>query len=781
MSQVRLSLGPAGAPSAGRLLVALLDDNGQAIHQEEIAAETVAAEEVVTLAFAPQIDSAGRAYTLRLIPGEASSSGLLIGRDQQDRYPGLLRRGEMVLPGDLAMEWHYQPTVGVLAGQAARGLARYGLPLMIYVGLWTLPGLALLLLLRLKTDEAWSLTRWLASAVVLSGAVLVILPQFTTLAGLRLGPWAVWGLLLLSLAVLGGAWRRNGWRVPLPHPEGAIVLYLAILGLVVASRFAAIAPASAPMWGDSVHHALITQMVLDQGGIPDSYEPYVPLESFTYHVGFHLLCAWLAWSVLPGMPLLSAPASVLLGGQLLNVWAVVAVGLLAEGLTTQRSAGRRPRQGKLAPAGATVAAALAIGVAGLVSPVPAFYVNWGRYTQLAGQIFLPAALLWGLSDWQAGRPRRSLLPVTLALAAMALSHYRVVLMYAVALPVLVALLFWQVGSGPRGALLRVAGRATISGVLAGLLALPWYARIASGLLVQRVQSLTTLSGQPNSTLQSYNDLGSLTAHVPQSMWVGAGLAALWLVLRRRGSIPFLLGGWVGGLFLLSNPYTFLRLPGTGLINNFMIQIGLYIPLSVLIAIGAVDAVSWLRTRTPVPVLPLRAAVAIAVLAVAVPAAWQQSQIVDVRTFAMQVPLDEAAVHWITHHTPPSARFHINGFPAFGGGVVAGADGGWWLWLSARRETTVPPMVYDTERGQVPTFRDEVNGRFARLQAVQGDPAALAAALRVEGIEYLYVGAQQGRVGLPPEVVPLDPIALANSTAFETVFTNDFAWVFRVRQ
>jgi hypothetical protein len=51
---------------------------------------------------------------------------------------------------------------------------------------------------------------------------------------------------------------------------------------------------------------------------------------------------------------------------------------------------------------------LAVLAAGLLTPMPMYYVNRGRYTQLAGQVVLPAALWSAMEAVEAPRrdPRR---------------------------------------------------------------------------------------------------------------------------------------------------------------------------------------------------------------------------------------------------------------------------------------------------------------------------------------------------------------------------------------
>ncbi len=767
LRQVTLFLATYARQNQGELTFTLLDAAGQVVHEEHFDAASVVDNGLRGFLFDPQPRSAGRAYTVRLTGDAPPGAGITAWSDTTERYPGRLRFDGEVLPGDLAIKWYYEIPPSLLLARATSGLARYGVRLFLALLLWTLPGWALLAWVRRGDDEPWSVQRLLASSVALSGALLLVVPQATLLLPLRLGPWALWLLIFLAGAGLLLA-RRRGWPLgPTIPPDGVTVLYLALLALVAASRFLAIHEVAAPMWGDGVHHTLITQLVLDRGGIPDNYLPYAPLQSFTYHAGFHLLCGWLAWALLPGMSALSAPEATLLGGQLLNVWAVMMVGLLAEGLARRSGDAQRGRW----------AGVLALLLAGFFSPIPAFYVNWGRYTQLAGMIFLPPAVLWSLW-WEPTRPRR-VLPIVLVLAALALSHYLVLMMYLVLLPLLVALLLWHFRARGR-ALLRVAGQAAVGALVCLLLILPWYVNLLGGVLAQRLAQAPAQVTNPATVLSGNNVFGDITTHVPEPLLALAALALLWLLLRRAWGVALLMGGWVVMWFVLANPYLLLRLPGTGLVNNFMIQISLYLPLAATAALGLADVAFWLLSRLRLPTRPLGALAAGGVLLLALRGLGPQMALVDMRHFAMQTPQDQQAATWIQQHTPPNARFHITGFPAFYNSVVAGTDGGWWLWLSARRETTVPPMVYDSERGPTPDYRRLVNERHARLRAAQGEPERLAAALRAEQVEFVYVGAQQGRIGLPGDATPLDPLALASSPAFETVYSDDFVWVFRVR-
>jgi hypothetical protein len=258
------------------------------------------------------------------------------------------------------------------------------------------------------------------------------------------------------------------------------------------------------------------------------------------------------------------------------------------------------------------------------------------------------------------------------------------------------------------------------------------------------------------------------------------VAFVWLALRRKAA-GWLLGGWVLTLVVLANPYTFLRLPGTGLVNNFTIQIALYLPLAALVAVALADLGGWIGRRRAAPGRPLGVAAALAVLLLALPGIWEATGEVEPAGYAMAFSPDLRAAAWIEENTPEDAVFHINGFPAFGGTAIAGSDGGWWLWYGARRATTVPPMLYDTERSFEPQYREQVVTRFLALEAVEQEPAALAARLRDYGISHVYIGARQGQVGLTPGEMPLDAVALATSDQFQLLYTDGLVWVFEVEE
>ena len=746
------------APPGNTLTLTLLDGAGATVARQRFDAVP---QGDLALDFPTQPDSANQGYRLRI---ESTGGAAQLAALSTDRTAGHLRLNDDVQRGDLALAWYSQATAQHLLGHAATVAQRFVWPLLLSALLWWLPGWLIVAWLRRgePAQDPWSLAMLATSSGLLSAALLVLLPLWTTQVGLRLGPWAFWLIVGVSLIGLLLAQVRRWPLRPTIRPDGLSLLYLFVVLMLVISRLAPLDGLAGAMWGDGVHHSLIVDLVMRDGGVPSDYAPLVPLTSFSYHVGFHLLCAWLGWAVPPGGAPLDPTTATLLGAQWLNIWDVLAVGLLAEALCQQTGRASWGRRANL----------LAVLVAGLLLSMPGFYANWGRFTQLAGQLFFPAAVAWLL--WlRADRPRRWL-PLVLILAALAIAHYRVVMMWAVALPPLLFLL----RRGPwRGQRLRLIGQGLVAALAVAILVAPWFVSVALGQLDEQMATMLNNSAAPNAVLKAYNSPPLPWQFYPRWLLALAASSALWLIVKRQragGLMVALVALW----YLLSNPYTLLRLPGTGIVNNFMIDIALYIPLAVLI--GVAGAGLWQQSRTALPSGPPALAGALLIGALALGGLGRQTVQIAPQIYGMQTRPDVEAARWIATNLPRDAMIHINGFPAFGGGVVVGSDGGWWLWQSAERATTVPPIVYDKERGPTPTYTAEVNARHAALrEAAQQSPQALADALQGDGIDYLYIGAMQGRVGLPGDEVALDGQALLDSGAFALRYDNDFAQLFEV--
>jgi len=285
------------------------------------------------------------------------------------------------------------------------------------------------------------------------------------------------------------------------------------------------------------------------------------------------------------------------------------------------------------------------------------------------------------------------------------------------------------------------------------------------------RQLTTAPGQLSPFARQYNAIGDLSFYLTPVGWlllVVAAAAGLWQ--RRRGAL--LMSLWWFLLLIATNP-DWLRLPGSGTISNFALFIAAYIPAGVLIGDLLGQVVARLRSWRWSSALVM-------LLLVGVGLGGVRGRMGDVLVpqHAMVTRPDLRAITWIQENTPEDAQFLINSFFAYGGSVVVGSDGGWWLPLLAGRANTVPPLNYGTEQGPWPGYRAWVNDLPRQVQGASIDDPAMSALLRERGITHVYIGQQQGRVNYSgPDM--LDPEALLRSAHYRLVYHQDRVWVFEV--
>ncbi len=333
--------------------------------------------------------------------------------------------------------------------------------------------------------------------------------------------------------------------------KGALLF---LVGAIIFTRLWVIRSLDFPLWGDSYQHAMISQLMIDNRGLFQSWLPYAELNTFTYHFGFHTLVACFDW--ISGVPIQKA---ILWVGQMINLLAIISLYPLAKRLGKNRWSG-----------------VFLLLIAGLVSLMPMGYVNWGRYTQLAGQAILPAAIYFTWLLFESEQLDRRLLLVNwIILGGLALTHYRVlifVLLFYIALILM---------NAHRRPFLKLIQRAFWSGIGGALIFLPWLVSIIPYRTMQDfLVQLTTLPGQASRFLTEYNLLGDPFEFFPPAIWIGLLITICWAFWQReKNFITVML--WWGLVFISANPM-WIGLPGTGAISNFAVKIWGYIPASIIL-------------------------------------------------------------------------------------------------------------------------------------------------------------------------------------------------------
>jgi len=725
--------------------------------------------------FDPAENSSLQSYFISL--KIAGQGGFLIGTGPGNSYlNGAIYENGAPQNAQLAFRLVYEP------GRMLVGLVKEALSwtawVLVFLFLFLLPGWAILRSLCPKPAHSWLDSVGLSAGI--GFAIYPLLFLWLDLVKIKISlP------LLLSIPALSAAWlshsairsiqsnwsRGNStrsilrtWFQTQDWPRN--LAFLLLLGTVAFTRFWPVRALDAPMWGDSYQHTLITRLLVDHQGLFRSWEPYAESLSFTYHFGFHTLVA--GFHQLTNMDLFKA---VLWIGQMVNLAAVLALVPLASKVGEIRWSG-----------------IFAVLVAGLLSPMPMVYVNWGRYTQLAGQAILPAAiwLIWSAGELRHGGLRTSLL-ASIILSGLFLTHYRVMVFvlsfYLVMLLVNLRKPQW----------LDLVKKYSVQGISAFLVSLPWVLRLFEGKLPSILgEQLATTSGQVPENILELNAVGDVTGYLPLYLWLLVlGAFLIGLVRRRRPTLIIAL--WWLIIFLAANPHL-VGLPGTGALSNFAVFIAAYIPAGLIIGAAAGGlleknqppdygarglpsfASNSRNTRNFLRSGLLLSIVLVSFVIVGLTAAPARLRDIKIDEHALVTRPDIEAGSWIRENVSEGSKFLVNSFVAYQDSLVVGSDAGWWLPLIAGRKTTQPPINYVTEREPWSGYIAETNELVREISREGIDHPDVIRELQERKVTHVYIGQQQGTVNGSPL---LDARAMLNNPIFRLIYHENRVWIFEI--
>lgn len=765
-----------GAPqTAGGELTLRLWGPGEAL-VAEVTRRPIEHNDWLRLDFQPVTDSAGRAYRLEVVGVEARQTTLWAY--PLDGYAaGELRQGPALVPGDLQFKAYYTylwPDLARDSLEAVGGMVRLAVPLWLVL---FAPGLALLAVMRPAALARAQWTRW-GTALALSLSSLPLAWLWVTTLGLAWSRLALGAGYAVLGALVAGRWvlavtravlrRRVRVRavaypgiqpVPVrfataaaqPAPGWHDTSLALILGVSVLLRLLAVRDLAMPAWVDSSHHVYVAGLLAEAGRVPADYGALPGPSTFTYHFGVHTVLVALDW-----FSALDLPQTMLVAGQVLNGLMPLAIYAGAALLTGRRRA--------------ALLAALYVGV---VSFFPAYFVTWGRYSQLTGLLVLAPAmgLIWMLlasKEAQApADPWRLAACAGVLAAGVLLAHYRVFFFYA-AFVAVAALLHSRAGW-------PVTRRLALAGLLGGVLSLPWLARLVGVAVLPLLQEPARLG-----TIASYNEFpaGYFSAVLERGAAALAVATCAWGLLRRE-KVIWALTLWVGAIFALLNLGA-----TTWLVNNNAWAISLFVPIAIVLGWGLdrwlTRARHWLAAapilggtqppwqraaRLAAGLVMVAFAAGLTVHAGAVGIRMQLGIVNPVTVLARAE--DVQALEWVKTNTPADAVFLINGWNWLGAGW-AGSDGGAWLMPYAQRRTTLPPSTYGFGEMALQTrVRDLAEAVFAIEDAEAPETLRLLAA---EGVTHIFIGARGGN---------LKPEMFVDRPHYRLAFTNGAAWIFEV--
>ncbi len=475
-----------------------------------------------------------------------------------------------------------------------------------------------------------------------------------------------------------------------------------------------------PAWSDSLHHALITELTAVQGTFPGTLEPYAPTALKMYHLGLYGITA-----VVKIMTRAPSHTALLWTAQVLN-------GLCGLGiyLVLDRKVGR-------------IGALVGMLVAGLYSFQPAWYFNWGRFTQVASQTILliawivtwEAIALWSGKS-QGKRLEKAALFFASALlnAAVFFIHFRVAAYY---LPLLGMTFLWEGYRAYRDkrAVAFLAGSLylvllAVIFILPALLE-PLQSYIQGSKSIQPAASQTPVQDLINSY---YSYSPNIIYSLGMQKWLTflAAASILFCLLRRKG-LGILIFLWLIFLWIEGNLFR-INLPVLWFTNFSGIVIMFYLPFSLLIGMGSnsiLNDIPFFRRETV-----SNATIAVLLFAGYLFSFQRVSGIEEFRQFV--TPADAVAMNWINEHVPQDAVFAVNTYfwlPQ----VPHGTDAGFWIPYFTRRESTTSTMLADQGPAE---FKQRIVALSQLAENLAGNPSSEAVAqLCQQGVGYVYIGAR----------------------------------------
>jgi hypothetical protein len=708
----------------------------------------------ITIAIPDQKNLAGQSYYLVLT--NASGTIQVDGRNE-DAYPyGQAYINNSPINADIAFRLSYDYGFSSLVSDIADTSASLWLIIPLLIVLW-LPGWLLLDLSGLRSR--FDLGEQIAIANGVSLALIPVLMLWTTIMKIK---WTSQGISFIAGCLIAIFIVRIIYRATLSHKNRSkpisdqsdnlttsairkygfftfqslalILVFLAALAI----RFIMVRDLATPAWVDSVHHALITQLILKNGTYPPTYQPYLDISPTAYHAGFHSIAASFTW-----LSQLDLYRSLLILGQVLNALSVFSVYLFAKTLT------RRPNVGLFAAI-----------ITGFITPMPSYYASWGRYTELTGLLLLPVILAFIqllLNETAVKKTGWIIALGAISAGGLFMIHYRVLAFMACM--VLVYIIIYPIRKE------SVAERKTVHWIvliicmsLLGIISiLPWFIQTIQSILFPSLVSVNTASIPP---FQDFSWSYLTSAFGKQSLVI-AGLGLLWSFLKRQ-RFGIILVLWVVFTFLLAN-LAALRLPGGGLINNSSVEIMLFIPISILGGYFIDQLI--IHWKALIPPRLIRTSLGVVVLLTGFVSYLGARQLIPILNpiTILSRNADLSAIQWVSENIPSDETIVINPF-AWGYGLYAGNDGGYWISPLAGQPTLPPPVIYGMSPGS-----EKINALSQQVISLCADPIAIWEFLHTHRLNYIYIGARGGVIS--PEI-------LSSSDLFTLIYHQDSVWIFK---
>jgi hypothetical protein len=577
------------------------------------------------------------------------------------------------------------------------------------IAVFLIPGWSFILITGL-----WRLWRPLQRWIIAIGAsiafypILYYLTRFI-LPTIHIGLYKNLTILIIGIILILFFVRKN-WREQFSFDRWEVITIL-FIGATIFTRFWIIKDLPYPAWTDSLHHSILTKLTAELGQLPFTLEPYSGTSLDMYHLGLYSISGVV--QQLSGAP---AYTALLWSAQIFN-------GLCAIGIyfVLDRFVGKW-------------ASLTGVVVAGLLSFQPAWYVNWGRFTQLSSQVIMLLAFgaTWELLQYThrdakkiSMRQAAGFVILTAGLnAAVFLIHFRVAVYY---LPFLLGIVLYEVILAVKNHNLMKSLVKTLQiGGLSLFLIIPVLIPAITSYLNQKTSEGLAEFSDANFSYSFQTILG-IGLH-PWLFWASVLFGLIALASRHRifAIITWL---WVLLLFIEGNLYR-LGIPFLNFTNFSGIMIGFYIPASILLGLG----VETIAERIPTKLSSHFYQYFIyGLFIMGFVASFYRSTGIESWRFLM-TDYDRQAMDWINQNTAADSVFAINTYFWLENYPI-GTDGGYWIPYFTGRRTNTETMLLPTNQPEEMNLLEKRSEAIASYTSGSGDLHALCDL----SINYIYSG------------------------------------------
>jgi hypothetical protein len=562
-----------------------------------------------------------------------------------------------------------------------------------------------------------TLQRWfLASAVSIAFWTILFYSTRFVFPSLRLGINKIVVILFFFIAIIVINLRKN-WKEQFAFGDKAEII-AGILLLTLSTRLIIAYQYPYLVLGDPLHHTILTNIVATTGKLPYTMLPFDSADLNHYHLGLYTMTGPL--QMLAGI---QPDQALLWFSQFLNGLCGVGVFLFLD-----RKVSRQ-------------AGIIGMVSAGLFSVIPSWLINWGRFTQVAGQtILLPAVLItWealgstvdGEKIWSK-RIITGLILAGVLNAGVCLIHFQVAL-FMLPLILIICLLEVIKSVRKRVGTRNLVSRILLIGIITAVIILPTLISGLKAYVDKRTVSATPSTERKLLTDQPYyNIVNDTTVELlkKSSPYLLMGITGILAGFRTRKDrlLSAILLTWILCLISISQLY---RLNNNLLAftNLSTIILTLYLPLS--IGAGILWNVLFEESEFHGKGLLYRVAIVSLLIIGVITYHFRLNDFESHR--ALMTDADREAMEWIKTNTNRDAVFGVNS-NFLNPTMPFGTDAGYWLPVYAERQTSALTLLSQLSNDyQFSLERAKTILRFYET----GDITPLCE----YGIDYLYSGVQ----------------------------------------